>query len=140
MTKLLAPEDSVTRRLLSGVLARKFSTMASGWGSVVGPTELDAPLVRVPFESLKRAAKERKAIVDKMDAAVKALKATAGQSPSKALSSTSGGAGDGAAVAAALAAELGELKVGTGVDRTVTDLSWPMSSSFDVHQQYVPVS
>jgi macrophage erythroblast attacher len=34
---------------------------------------IDAPLLRVPFESLKRAAKERKSVVDEASEAVAAL-------------------------------------------------------------------
>ncbi len=40
--------------------------MAAGSVPQSGVEVVDAPLVRVPFESLKRAAKERKTLVDEI--------------------------------------------------------------------------
>jgi hypothetical protein len=45
----------------------------AGAGPEVRPDVIDAPLIKVPFESLKRAAKERKAYVDEAGEALSSL-------------------------------------------------------------------
>lgn len=47
------------------------------------PEVIDAPLLKVPFESLKRAAKERKALVDEAGEALASLSTSAGGAASK---------------------------------------------------------
>lgn len=77
---------------------------------------VDAPLLRVPFEGLKRAAKERKAAVDELEAALaefsRGAQALAGASQAAAPGGGSAAAADEAATAAleALRARLGGLK------------------------------
>ncbi len=67
--------------------------MASS-GGVAGSLEvLEGPIVRVPFDSLKRAAKERKTLIDRSDAAVQAALAAA--------AAAAADTGEGDAVAAA---------------------------------------
>ena len=66
------------------------------------PELIEAPLLRVPFESLKRAAKERKALVDEASEALHAALAAAG-GKSSAAPGTGGGSSETAAAAAAAA-------------------------------------
>jgi hypothetical protein len=47
------------------------------------PEVIDAPLLKVPFESLKRAAKERKALVDEAGEALASLSTSTGGAASK---------------------------------------------------------